>query len=114
MKIRVYFICPLILLAFSGQTGLTQNPRDLTRYDDGGAFDFNWGAGPKAHAQMSPKLRRFLWAHWTQKRLAHVVVTLYSIEGDPTTYNLFVEPDTDQRWRPVAGYDSECCWFQGM
>jgi hypothetical protein len=45
MKIRLCFICLLILCAFSGHTGLTQNPRDLTRYDDGGAFDFNWGAG---------------------------------------------------------------------
>ena len=114
MKIRVYFICLLILLAFSGHTGLTQNPRDLTRYDDGGVFDFSWGARLEAHAQMRPKLRRFLWEHWTQKRLAHLVVILYSIEGDPTTYNLFVEPDRDQRWRVVAEYESECCWFNSM
>src|SRR5262245_46950054 len=114
MKIRVYFISLLILFAFSGHTGLTQNPRDLTRYDDGGAFDFSWGAGLEAHAQMMPKLRRFLWEHWTQKRLAHVVVTLYTIEGDPTSYNLFVEPDRDQRWRVVAEYESECCWFYAM
>src|SRR5215475_9731892 len=84
MKIRIYIICLLIPLPFIGHAGLTQNPRDLTRYDDGGAFDGR---------QMMPKLRRFLWEHWTQKRLAHVVVTLYSIEGDPTTYNLFIEPD---------------------
>jgi hypothetical protein len=114
MKIRVCFICLPILFAFSGHTGLTQNPRDLTRYDDGGAFDFNWGAGPETHAQMMPKLRRFLWEHWTQKHLAHLVVTLYSIEGDPTTYNLFIEPDKDQRWRVVAEYERECCWFYAM
>jgi len=114
MKIRVYIICLLFLLPFSGHTGLAQNPRDLTHYDDGGAFDFSWGSGPKAHAQMSPKLRRFLWEHWTQKRLAHVIVTLYTIEGDPTIYNLFVEPDRDQRWRVVAEYESECCWYYSM
>jgi len=114
MTIRAYFICLLILLAFSGHTGRAQNPRDLTRYDDGGAFDFSWGAGPEAHAQMRPKLRRFLWEHWTQKRLAHLVVSLYSIEGDPTTYNLFIEPGRDQRWRVVAEYESECCWFYSM
>ena len=48
MKIRVYIICLLILLPFIGHTGLAQNPRDLARYDDGGAFDFSWSAGPEA------------------------------------------------------------------
>jgi hypothetical protein len=114
MKVRVYSICLLILLAFSGQAGLAQNHRDLTHYDDGAVFDFNWGAGPEAHAQMTPKLRRFLWEHWTQKLMARVVVILYTIEGDPTTYNLFVEPDRDQRWRVVAEYESECCWFYAL
>jgi hypothetical protein len=114
MKIRVYSICLLILLTFSGHIGLAQNHRDMTHYDDGGVFDFSWGAGPEVHAQMMPKLRRFLWEHWTQKRLAHVVVTLYTLEGDPTTYNLFVEPDRDQRWRVVAEYERECCWFYAL
>jgi hypothetical protein len=114
MKIRAYYICPLILLAFSGQTGLAQAPRDMARYDDGGAFDFRWDAGLKAHALMNGKLRDFLWEHWTQKRLAHVVVTLYTIEGDPTTYNLFIEPDGSQRWRVVAEYESECCWSYAL
>jgi hypothetical protein len=46
--------------------------------------------------------------------LAHVVITLYSIEGDPTTYNLFIKPDRDQRWRVVAEYERECCWGYEM
>jgi hypothetical protein len=114
MKIRVYFICLPILLALASQTGLAQTSRDMARYDDGGAFDFRWDPGPKAHDQMKLKLRGFLWEHWTQKHLAHVVVTLYSIEGDPTTYNLYIEPDRDQRWQVVAEYESECCWFYAM
>jgi hypothetical protein len=114
MKITAYFICLLILLGFSGHTGLAQTARDLTRYDDGGSFDFRWSAGPAAHAQMWPKLRDFLWEHWAQKRLARVVVTTASIEGDPTTYKLFVEPDRNQRWRVVAEYKSGCCWFYAM
>ena len=36
-----------------------------------------------------------------------VVATYYTIEGDPTTYNLFVEPDANQRWHVVAKYESE-------
>jgi hypothetical protein len=51
MKIIVHIICLLILLPFIGHASLAQNPRDLTRYDDGGAFD---------GYQMMPKLRRFL------------------------------------------------------
>jgi len=111
--IRVYFICLLILIAFSGHAGHTQNPRDLTRYDDGGVFDFSWGAGA-AHAQMKLMLRDFLWEHWAQKRLAQMVVKVYSIEGDPTIYKMFVEPDKNQRWLVVAEYESYCCWFYSM
>jgi hypothetical protein len=114
MKIRVYIICLVILLLFSGHPGLAQNPRDLTHYDDGGAFDLGWAGRPDADAKMRPKLRDFLWEHWTQKHLAHVVVTFYTIEGDPMTYNLFVEPDRDRRWRVVAEYESECCWYYAM
>ena len=114
MKIRVYIFGLLILLPFSGHTGLAQNPRDLARYDDGGAFDLGWAGRPDADAQMRPKLREFLWEHWTQKRLAHVVGAFSTIEGDPTTYNLFVEPDRNQRWRVVAEYESYCCWFYAM
>jgi hypothetical protein len=114
MKIRMYIICLLILLLFSGHPGLAQNHRDLTHYDDGGAFDLVRPGRPYTNANMRPKLREFLWEHWTQKHLAHVVVTVYTIEGDPTTYNLFVEPDRDQRWRVVAEYERECCWDYAM
>ena len=110
----MYFICLLILLAFSGHAGLTQNARDLTRYDEAGVFDFSWGVSWREHAQMKLKLRDFLWEHWTQKRLAHMVVTVHSIEGDPTTYNLFVEPDKNKRWLVVGEYESLCCWFYSM
>src|SRR5262249_39654315 len=81
MKIRVYFICLLILFAFSSHTGLAQNHRDLTYYDNGGVFDFSWGDGPEAHAHMRPKLRRFLWEQWTQKRLAHKEGTFNELSG---------------------------------
>jgi hypothetical protein len=114
MKIRVYSICLLSLLAFSDHRGLAQNSRDLTHYHDGGVFELGWAGRPDADAKMRPKLRDFLWEHWTQKHLAHVVVTFYTIEGDPTTYNLFIEPDRDRRWRVVAEYESECCWYYAM
>ena len=63
---------------------------------------------------MRPKLREFLWEHWSQKRLGRVVATFYSIEGDPTTHHLYIEPGGDGRWRVVSEYESECCWFYSM
>jgi hypothetical protein len=58
---------------------------------------------------MRPKLREFVWEHWRQKRLARVVATFYSIEGDPITYRMFIEPDATGRWRVLSEYESECC-----
>lgn len=106
----------LLLPLFVSHTFLAQTTqkRELSRYDDGGTFDFNWGAGPQAHERMRPKLREFLWGHWSQKRMGRVVVTFYSIEGDPTTLNLYVEPGEDGRWRVVSEYENECCWFYSM
>lgn len=106
----------LLLTLFVGQPTLGQNVqrRDLTRYDDGGTFDFNWGAGPQAHERMRPKLREFLWEHWSRKKLGRVVAIFYTIEGDPTAHNLYIEPGEDGRWRIVSEYESECCWFYSM
>ena len=50
-----------------------------------------------------------MWEHWRQKRLARVVATFYSIEGDPITYRMFIEPDATGRWRILAEYERECC-----
>jgi hypothetical protein len=43
-----------------------------------------------------------------------VTVTVYSVEGDPTIYKLFVEPDGEGSWRVVAEYEDQCCWFYTM
>ena len=106
----------LLLTMPFGQAALAQNVqrRDLARYANGGTFDFSWGLGPKALAEMKPKLREFLWEHWSQKRLGRVVATFYTIEGDPTTHHLYIEPDENGRWRVVSEYESECCWFYAV
>ncbi len=101
----------LLLITFFGDNLWAQNvtKRDLARYDDGGIFDFNWSLGPQVHERMRPKLREFIWEHWHQKRLARVVATFYSIEGDPITHRMFIEPDASGRWRVLSEYESECC-----
>jgi hypothetical protein len=87
--------------------------RELSKYDNGGAFDFAWDIAPQ-HDQMRAKLREFVWQHWREKRMGRVVATFYSIEGDPTTYTFYVKSDIDGRWRVVAEYETECCWFYAM
>src|ERR1700737_2190272 len=109
MRISTHFICSLPVLMLVFQICPAQKSRDLSRYDDGGAIDYSWDIGPDAHPEVNAKLRDFLWEHWTQKRLAHVVITFYTIEGDPTKYNLFVEPDGSHHWRVSAKYEGECC-----
>ena len=106
----IFLVLALLASSVFAQTA----KRDLSGYDEGGTFDFNWSTGSDAHQRMSPQLRQFVWQHWHNKQRAHVLETFYSIEGDPTTYNLFIEPDTNGRWRVVAEWERECCWFYAM
>jgi len=87
--------------------------RELSKYDNGGAFDFAWDIAPQ-HDQMRAKLREFVWQHWREKRMGRVVAKFHSIEGDPTTYTFYIEPDVHGRWRVVSEYETECCWFYAM
>src|SRR6266849_5566014 len=100
-----------VLLGVFAPLALAQRgqKRDLARYDNGGSSDFSWDLMPPAHEKMKLQLRLFLWEHWTQKRLGHVVATFYTIEGDQTTHNLYIEPDANGRWRVVDEYERECC-----
>ena len=118
MRTQKHFsVClSLLVIVFFDQSLLVQRARqrDLARYDDGGTFDFNWGRGPEAHETMRPQLREFLWQHWNQKRLGRVIVTFYTLEGDPTTYHFYIEPDANGRWHVVSEYVSECCWLYAL
>ena len=117
MKTSRIFVSSLALLfVLGGQSyfGEDRPQRDLTKYENGGAFDFRWSVTGEARRKMASELRDFVWRQWTEKRLGYVVATYYTIEGDPTTYNLFVEPDANQRWHVVAKYESECCWNYGL
>jgi len=114
-RLQTFAILVLLLFVLGGQFSFGQNrhKRDLTKYDNGGAFDFNWSVLNR-HGQMASTVRDFVWEHWTNKRLGHVARTIYSIEGDPTAYHLFVEPDANQTWHVVMTYRSNCCWYYGL
>ena len=112
LKLNFIFLSLFALLASSVFTQTAK--RDLSGYIDGGTFDFSWSALPVADERMMPLLRQFVWQHWHNKQRAHVVATFYSIEGDPMTYNLFIEPETNGHWRVVAEWERECCLLYAM
>jgi hypothetical protein len=113
---RTFLISLLLLFIFGGQSSFAQNrrKRDLTKYDNGGTFDFRWSVVWDAHERMASTIRDFVWEHWTNKRLGYISRTVYTIEGDPTTYRLFIEPGANQTWHVVLTYRSNCCWFNGL
>ena len=115
-RLRIFVGSLALLFALGGESyfGQDRPQRDLTKYQNGGTFDFRWSVTGEARSKMASELRDFVWQQWTQKRLAHVAATYYTIEGDPTTYNFFVEPDANQSWHVVAEYESECCWNYGL
>jgi len=104
-----------ILVSLSGEVvhSTQVSNRELSKYDNGGAFDFTWDIAAQ-HDQMRDKLREFVWQHWREKQMGRVVAMFHSIEGDPTTYTFYVEPDVDGRWLVVSEYETECCWFYAM
>jgi hypothetical protein len=112
---RIFLISFALLFIVGGQPGFAQNrrKRDLTKYDNGGAFDFRWSVATQ-HERMASAIRDFVWEHWANKRLGYIARTVYTIEGDPTTYRLFIEPDANQTWHVVLTYRSNCCWYYGL
>jgi hypothetical protein len=44
------------------------------------------------------EIRGFLWNHLLEHRLGRLQVTVYTVEGDPTTYVFSIEGDTKDCW----------------
>lgn len=85
--------------------------KNRSDYIDGGAYDFSWNLGPERLKDQWPIVREFIWNNWKEKRAAKLVITLYSIEGDPTINHIFIESDKAGKWIIVREYESYCCWF---
>src|SRR5437868_2543359 len=43
------------------------------------------------------QVKDFIWQHWKEKRRGLVIVTFHSIEGEPSTSFMFIEPDDKGR-----------------
>jgi hypothetical protein len=51
-----------------------------------------------ADQDIERRVKDFIWQHWKEKRRGFVIVTFHSIEGEPSTSFMFIEPDAKGRW----------------
>ena len=80
-------------------------------YDDGGNFDFTYQVGPLGRAEMSAKIRAFLWSHWVEKKRGRISATFYSIEGIPTRTLFIIGTDKDGKWIVTEKLIESSAWF---
>jgi hypothetical protein len=78
------------------------NGRDLSLYENGGyvescGFIDEWENCLKQRA----KARRFVFEHWTQKKLGYIQIGLPCADCGPVDH-IFVEPDPNGNWRVVV------------
>lgn len=79
--------------------------RDLSLYDKAGPYTIELRLDAQARANIEAKIREFLWNHWHQHRLGHLVATRYSKEGEPSTSSYFVELDGKGIWHIAVKID---------
>jgi hypothetical protein len=107
--IRSLLVIVVVLfpLGWHSVAGEPPKARDLSLYDLAGPYSLDCSA---RHAEDQPILeaaiREFLWSRWQQRRLAHVAVVQYSLEGLPTRAWYFIEPDKHGVWHVVVEQDS--------
>jgi hypothetical protein len=68
------------------------------QYDKAGPYSIGDDLSPSRRDKLLTEIRGFLWEHWINKRPGQLRVTVYTIEGDPTTYNFFIEKDPRENW----------------
>jgi hypothetical protein len=85
----------LAVLIVSLDRATASETRDLALYDKIGPFELRLlDAAPSKKSQVS----EFVWQHWTERRRGCAVITLYSVEGEPSTFHMFIEPDGSGQW----------------
>src|SRR6267378_282872 len=80
------------------ETQKAVTPHETTRHDKAGPYSIGNSLPFAERNQLLSKARSFLWDHWSHQLLGQLQVTVYTIEGDPTTYVFFVEKDSRDRW----------------
>ena len=100
----VIFLIPALLLwpSFFKQEG----SRSITKpsvqqerqYDNAGPYVIANNTPLARRNEILARIRGFLWDHWSGRRLGHLDVTVFTVEGDPTAYKFAVETDAKGRW----------------
>ena len=80
----------------TGQRNSVRLRRNLAHYDRFGPYRVPID-GESLRA-IPAEARGFIWEHWVNHRLAKVIVTFRSLEGEPSTSEMFVEPDDAGVW----------------
>lgn len=111
-KQPVFFSCLILLLlilSFQASPAQSTKMRQLTAYVNGGKLDFSWSIGPAERQIRKTKLRDFLRAKWSQKKLGQITAAFYTVESDPLISNFYIEPDKKGLWIIVQEWERTCC-----
>jgi hypothetical protein len=88
----------VVLWLMQGQSQAQGKIRDLALYDKAESYVTKPWEGKK-YQEINTKIMQFVWEHWEENRLGYLVVTSYSIEGQPTTSSIFIEPNKENIWQ---------------
>jgi hypothetical protein len=104
--LRRFILVLLGACTITGNALAGDKTRDLPKYDLAGPYSLDRSS---RHAEERPILegliREFLWTRWEKRRLAHVSIVQYSLEGLATRAWYYVEPDKGGIWRITIDED---------
>jgi hypothetical protein len=105
---HIFLLALVGAIAVTGSVLAGDKTRDLREYDLAGPYSIDRSS---RHAEERPILealiREFLWTRWEKRRLAHVSIVKYNIEGLASRTWYYVEPDKRGIWRIVIDEDIE-------
>jgi hypothetical protein len=102
MKFLAYFSLGIFLLnlgrlvAMDNAKDQAPSQQDRSKYETAN-YDLRLSKSDQ-WLQMKSQARAFIWDHWHRQKLARVVVTMYTKEGDATITTFWIEPDPAGIW----------------
>jgi hypothetical protein len=77
----------------------TKRERGLKGYDRAGPYTLSVQSHYAGAEETLASIRNFIWSHWSQKKKGYLSVTRFSLEGNRTTREFFIEPSDKESWR---------------
>lgn len=106
-KQLIHLITATIFLAFHVLQVQGDNDRDLSLYDNGGAYTLRLPRPDSEERKRIAEIRDFLWQHWKQRRLGYIDVTNYGIEGQKAMSRYTVEASKRGVWYIAVDMEAE-------